>query len=170
MNTCIHHPVLAKSCISGGLGLFTVTCFFIAKHFPRIVSHKYLLTTLCFLCFSKLHILLMIECFLDAFPLVSLMGVSPWEFSKRTFFFLQWRLMVYHNLMETVTFQQGLPGMSHFLPPGRLLHSCTGSMLFQGKQQPDVPLHINNSPYRILKMVSHISRFQEFKQKGASEI
>lgn len=38
-----------------------------------------------------------------------------------------WSLLVYHDLMETVSFQQDLSGMSCLLFPGRLLHSCTGS-------------------------------------------
>lgn len=46
----------------------------------------YLLTTLCFLCFSKLNLLLMIEWGLEAFDVMSLMGASPWEVSREYFF------------------------------------------------------------------------------------
>lgn len=161
MNTCIHHHVLAKRSILWELEPFTITCFHFAKHISGIVSHKYLLTTLCFLCFSKLSILLMIEWGLDAFDVVSLMGVSPWEVSKRTFF--KWSLLVYHDLMEAVPFQQDLSGMSCLFFPGRLLHSCTGSAQSQGRQQPAVSLYINNSPWRILKIGKPILGFLEFK-------
>lgn len=86
INTCIHHCFLAKRSILWELGPFTVICFHFAKHFSGTVSYKYLLTTLCFLCFSKLNLLLMIEWVLEAFDVMSLMGPSPWEVSREQFF------------------------------------------------------------------------------------
>lgn len=133
MRGCIHHHALVRSIILWELGPFTATSFCFAKHFSGTGSHKYLLTSLCFLCFSKLNLLLMIECDLDAFDVESLTGVSTWEFFKITF--LWWCLLVYHDLLETVLFQQDLSGMSCFLSAGKLLQSDTGNMQSQGSQQ-----------------------------------
>lgn len=77
-------------------GAFYNHMLLLCKAFFRTVSHKYLSTTLCFLCFSKLNLLLMIEWGPDAFDVVSLMGVSPWEVSKGTFFSgVCWFIMVW---------------------------------------------------------------------------
>lgn len=158
MNACILYHVLAKKNILRELEPFTITCFCFAKHFSGIVSHKCILTTSCF---SKQNLLLMIEWDLHAFDVVSIMGVSPWEVSKRTYFW--WSLLVHHDLMATVPFQQDLSGTSCSLSPGRLLHSCTGSVQSQGRQQPVLPLSINNSPWRTLKTGKPILALLEFK-------
>ena len=64
-----------------------------------------LLKTFCLLCFSKLVSLLMIEMRLDAFDVVSLMGVSTWEVSKGTFlccFIMTWWKPCHSNKIHQV--------------------------------------------------------------------
>lgn len=136
-------------------GPFRIRFFCFGKHFSGTISHKYLLTTLCFPCFSKLNLLVGIEWGVDAFGVTNLLGKFPREhfFSGVCCFIMIWWKHSHFNKTCQVCLA---------CSP---LADCNTPAQATGRQQPAVPLYINNPPQRILKIRISILGFLESKQK-----